>query len=60
MVCFSSEEKIALNEWHWARIFRDGREGILQLNSSTPVRGFSGPPLTELNLEMPLYVGSLM
>ncbi|KAF5294801.1 hypothetical protein FQA39_LY00285, partial [Lamprigera yunnana] len=56
----TSEEKINLGKWHWARILRNGREGYLQLNNSTVVRGYSGSPLTELNLELPFYLGSML
>lgn len=55
-----SKESITLGEWHWVRIFRNGREGILQLDNSTVIRGYSGPPLTELNLELPFYIGSVL
>ncbi|XP_063914885.1 agrin-like isoform X2 [Zophobas morio] len=55
----TTKETVNIGKWHWARIFRDGREGILQLDNSSIVRGYSGTPLTELNLELPFYVGSL-
>ncbi|CAH0561782.1 unnamed protein product [Brassicogethes aeneus] len=55
----TSQEQVTIGKWHWARISRDGREGILQLDNSSIVRGYSGTPLTELNLDLPFYIGSL-
>lgn len=36
---------------------RSGRDGMVQLDNSTAVRGSSLGPLLELNLEQPLYIG---
>ncbi|XP_044018032.1 agrin-like isoform X3 [Aphidius gifuensis] len=55
----TSPDLVSLDTWHCARISRLGREGLLQLDDGTISRGFSGNPLTELNLEMPLYVGGV-
>ncbi|KAG5885807.1 hypothetical protein JTB14_001416 [Gonioctena quinquepunctata] len=55
----TSRDPVTMNEWHWVRISRNGREGKIQVDNSTTVRGFSGTPLTELNLETPLYIGSI-
>ncbi|XP_023288194.1 agrin [Orussus abietinus] len=55
----SSPDPVSLDTWHCARISRLGREGLLQLDDGTVARGLSGSPLTELNLEMPLYIGGV-
>ncbi|XP_053595303.1 agrin-like [Microplitis demolitor] len=55
----TSPDSVSLNTWHCVRISRLGREGLLQLDEGTIARGFSGSPLTELNLEMPLYIGGV-
>lgn len=55
----TSPDPVTLDTWHCVRISRLGREGVLQLDDGTVARGLSGSPLTELNLEMPLYVGGL-
>ncbi|XP_043286401.1 agrin-like isoform X3 [Venturia canescens] len=55
----SSPDTVTLDTWHCVRISRLGREGLLQLDDGTIARGFSGNPLTELNLEMPLYIGGV-
>ncbi|XP_048504803.1 agrin-like isoform X3 [Athalia rosae] len=55
----SSPDPVSLDTWHCVRISRLGREGLLQLDDGTVARGLSGSPLTELNLEMPLYVGGV-
>ncbi|XP_031335468.1 agrin-like isoform X3 [Photinus pyralis] len=55
----TSDRKIEIGKWHWARISRNGREGLLHFDNSTVVRGYSGSPLTELNLNLPFYIGSL-
>lgn len=55
----TSPDAVALGTWHVVRLQRLGREGLLQLDNGTVARGFSGSPLTELNLQMPLYVGGM-
>ncbi|XP_067207512.1 agrin-like isoform X4 [Linepithema humile] len=55
----TSPDPISRDVWHCVRISRLGREGVLQLDDGTVARGLSGSPLTELNLEMPLYVGGV-
>ncbi|KAK0077851.1 hypothetical protein PV326_009744, partial [Microctonus aethiopoides] len=55
----SSPDTVSLDTWHCVRISRLGREGLLQLDEGTIARGFSGNPLAELNLEMPLYIGGV-
>ncbi|XP_063988632.1 agrin-like isoform X5 [Diachasmimorpha longicaudata] len=55
----TSPDVVSLDTWHCVRISRLGREGLLQLDEGTVARGFSGNPLTELNLEMPLYIGGV-
>lgn len=59
LLIYRSKDTVSVGKWHWVRISREGREGILQLDNSTIVRGFSGTPLTELNLELPFFIGSL-
>ncbi|XP_037796396.1 agrin-like [Penaeus monodon] len=54
-----SPERVALNTWHMVRVRRKKRRGILQLNRGKKVRGKSGPRLTELNLNQPLFLGGL-
>ncbi|XP_053970989.1 agrin-like isoform X3 [Hylaeus volcanicus] len=55
----TSPDPVTPDTWHCVRISRLGREGVLQLDDGTVARGLSGSPLTELNLEMPLYVGGV-
>ena len=43
--------------WHAARITRSGPRGTLRLDEGKVVAGSSPAPLTELNLELPLYLG---
>lgn len=54
------KEKISLGEWHKVTISRIGREGSLQVDNSSIIHGYSGPSLSELNLELPFYIGSVM
>lgn len=54
-----SEEVIELGQWHSVKISRLDREGTLQLDKGAVSYGSSGPPLNELNLELPLYLGGL-
>ncbi|XP_065165794.1 agrin-like isoform X2 [Atheta coriaria] len=56
----TSQKEIGLNKWHQVRITREGRDGTLQLDDNQDmVKGRSGSPLLELNLGMPLYIGSM-
>ncbi|XP_058793471.1 agrin-like isoform X2 [Phymastichus coffea] len=55
----TSPDIVMLDTWHSVRISRLGREGLLRLDNGTVARGFSGSPLTELNLELPLYIGGV-
>ena len=53
----TSPEKVTQNEWHSVKITRNGPFGTMQLNTGQLVTGMSPGSLTELNLEMPLYLG---
>lgn len=55
----TSPDIVSLDTWHSVRISRLGREGLLRLNNGTAARGYSGTPLTELNLELPLFIGGV-
>lgn len=50
---------ITKGRWHRARITRTGRHGSLQLDHHPTQRGHSAPPLTHLELTLPLFIGSL-
>ncbi|XP_066971041.1 LOW QUALITY PROTEIN: agrin-like [Macrobrachium rosenbergii] len=54
-----SPDLVTLNTWHVVRVRRKKRRGILQLDRGRKIRGKSGPRLTELNLNLPLYLGGL-
>ena len=60
VLCCSSAEPIVLGQWHSVKVSRLNQEGVLQLDGGPPIRGTSGPPLNELNLELPLYIGGVM
>ncbi|KAL0901465.1 hypothetical protein ABMA27_006716 [Loxostege sticticalis] len=55
----TSPVPITKGRWHRARITRTGRHGSLQLNHHPTQRGHSAPPLTHLELTLPLFIGSL-
>lgn len=52
-------EKVTKDRWHKVRAFRTGREGTLRLDEGPAIKGNSAPPLTELNLGLPVFLGSL-
>ncbi|XP_035709385.1 agrin isoform X4 [Folsomia candida] len=55
----TSNEPISLNKWHWIVASREGRDGRLQVDGG-PVQSVRSPPtLSELNLELPLFVGGM-
>ncbi|XP_033609084.1 agrin isoform X4 [Cryptotermes secundus] len=56
----TSPEPILLGQWHAVKVSRLNQEGVLQLDGGPPTKGTSGPPLNELNLELPLYIGGVM
>ena len=53
----TSPEKVEFNQWHSIKVTRNGPYGTLQLNTGQVVSGMSPGSLTELNLELPLYLG---
>ena len=53
----TTPEGVRPGEWHSVRITRAGPRGTLQLDEGKVVTGSSPGPLTELNLELPLYLG---
>lgn len=58
-VMFRSPVPITKGRWHRARASRSGRHGSLQLDHHPTQRGHSSPPLTHLELTLPLFIGSL-
>lgn len=48
-----------MGTWHSIKVSRHDREGTLQVDDGPISSGSSGPPLNELNLELPLYVGGV-
>ena len=54
-----SANKVHLGLWQSVKVQRFDRIGSIQLNNGTIVKGTSGPPLNELNLELPLYIGGV-
>ncbi|KAB7496787.1 Pikachurin, partial [Armadillidium nasatum] len=52
-----TKEKIKLKTWQVVRVRRRNRKGLLQLGKGKKVRGKSGPKLTQLNLDLPLFLG---
>ncbi|XP_075738837.1 agrin isoform X4 [Rhipicephalus microplus] len=58
-VLLASPNEVTLNQWHVVRVTRTRREGSLQLDDGPTVHGESSGPLSELNLEQPLFLGGL-
>lgn len=58
-ISYRASTTLAINEWHSVKISRLDKEGTLQINNEPVLQGFSGPPLNELNLELPLYIGGV-
>ncbi|KAL1493054.1 hypothetical protein ABEB36_011193 [Hypothenemus hampei] len=54
-----SLDPIVIRKWHRARISGKGKEGILQVDNSSIVFGYSDAPIREFVLDSPLYVGSI-
>nr|AAI50711.1 EGF-like, fibronectin type III and laminin G domains [Mus musculus] len=52
-----SETKIKLGAWHTVTLYRDGLNGMLQLNNGTPVTGQSQGQYSKITFRTPLYLG---
>ncbi|CAH4031199.1 unnamed protein product [Pieris brassicae] len=55
----TSPVSVSKGRWHRVRVGRAGRHGSLQLDHHPVQRGRSPPPLTHLELTLPLFIGSL-
>ena len=53
----TTAEAAVPGRWHAARLTRAGPRGTLRLDEGKVVEGSAPAPLTELNLELPLYLG---
>ncbi|XP_033615957.1 pikachurin isoform X4 [Fukomys damarensis] len=52
-----SRTKIKLGAWHTVTLYRDGVNGLLQLNNDTPVTGQSQGQYSKITFRTPLYLG---
>ncbi|XP_058536033.1 pikachurin [Ochotona princeps] len=52
-----SEAQIKLGAWHTVTLYRDGLNGLLQLNNGTPLTGQSQGQYSKITFRTPLYVG---
>ncbi|XP_066155435.1 agrin-like isoform X4 [Euwallacea fornicatus] len=50
-------DPVVIRKWHKARISGKGKEGVLQVDNSSIVFGYSDTPMKDFVLESPLYVG---
>lgn len=53
----TSPKQVTMGQWHSVKVTRNGPYGTLQVNTGQVVSGISPGSLTELNLELPLYLG---
>lgn len=53
----TSETKIKLGGWHTVTLYRDGLNGVLQLNNGTPVTGRSQGQYSKITFRTSLYLG---
>ncbi|XP_037076211.1 agrin-like [Pollicipes pollicipes] len=58
-VMIKSEESVTMNKWHSVKLTRFDRDGSLQVDNGTIIRGTAPGHLNELNLDLPLYVGGV-
>ncbi|XP_045857047.1 pikachurin isoform X1 [Meles meles] len=52
-----SKSKIKLGAWHTVALYRDGPNGLLQVNNGTPVSGQSQGQYSKITFRTPLYLG---
>ncbi|XP_060806535.1 agrin-like [Amyelois transitella] len=55
----TSPVPVTKGHWHRVRVSRVGRHGSLQLDHHPTQKGNSAPPFTHLELNLPLFIGSL-
>ncbi|XP_075397070.1 pikachurin [Tenrec ecaudatus] len=53
----TSKTKIKLGAWHTVLLYRDGLNGLLQVNNGTPVTGQSQGEYSKITFRTPLYLG---
>ncbi|KAM9253060.1 pikachurin isoform 4-T4 [Dugong dugon] len=53
----TSDTKIKMGGWHTVTLYRDGLNGLLQLNNGTPVTGQSQGQYSRITFRTPLYLG---
>ncbi|XP_004678161.1 PREDICTED: pikachurin isoform X2 [Condylura cristata] len=53
----TSEAKIKLGAWHTVTLYRDGLNGLLQLDNGSPVTGQSQGQYSKITFRSPLYLG---
>ena len=56
---FSSPDRVKLFNWHRVLVSRRGKEASIRLDDGATTEGRSLGPLSELNLDIPLFVGGL-
>nr|XP_003408050.1 pikachurin isoform X2 [Loxodonta africana] len=57
MAILTSDTKIKMGGWHTVTLYRDGLNGLLQLNNGTPVTGQSQGQYSKITFRTPLYLG---
>ncbi|XP_044740905.1 agrin-like isoform X2 [Chrysoperla carnea] len=55
----TSKDKLKMYHWYRIKVHRYNRDGYLQIDNGTILKGSSGPLLGELNLDLPFYIGGL-
>ncbi|XP_058164024.1 pikachurin isoform X2 [Dasypus novemcinctus] len=53
----TSKTKIKLGAWHTVTLYRNGLNGLLQLNNGSPVTGQSQGQYSKITFRTPLYLG---
>ncbi|OCU02588.1 pikachurin isoform X2 [Xenopus laevis] len=53
----TSERKIKLGSWHVVRVYREGINGWLQLDNSSPISGKSQGQYSKITFRTPFYIG---
>lgn len=55
----SSSDRVTLFNWHRVLVSRRGKEASIRLDDGATNEGRSLGPLSELNLDIPLFIGGL-
>jgi len=59
IVFYRAPERVTLYTWHRVLVNRRGKEATIRIDEGSVAQGRSLGPLSELNLDIPIFIGGL-